>query len=1289
MKIQHSWNVTLFLLVFLFQLSTAQTNYYWSDNEKINLTEDYSSIIVHLKSTASVNTAANRLSTENKLESIEIHEAKNSMILTLKEGSSRTPNQWRSAIGIDEKDIRSISPAFRLDDGFPLWNTHKVILKMKRGNSINLLEEYLSKYNAWVREEQFGNILVETDQIDQILKLSNEIRESGLVEYAHPDFYARVTQFSDPLYPYQFQMNNTGQLIDGHAGQVDCDVDAPEAWAITTGSSNITIAVIDDGLEDHEDFNDSNGNSRLLNGYTPANNGNGTPKSSAKHGVPCAGIITASHNGIGVKGLAPESKFFSVNIFYGGESTSDLAAAFNWAVNNGADVISNSWGYSSCSLNLSVLTNAINNAANNGRNGLGCVIVFASGNNNFSCVTYPGKLDSVIAVGAVTNKGVRSFYSNYGSDLDVVAPSNGAAGVRSTDRMGSAGYTSTNYTNSFGGTSAACPAVAGVAALALAANPSLNSSTIRAIISETADDMGPSGNDPQYGNGRANAHQAVLCAQAGGSCTGGGGGGGGGGTTDYCTSQGNSVFYEWINSFTLGGFTNNSGLASSGYSDHTDQIIELNNGNTYPVSITPGFSGNSYNDYYRIWIDFNNDKDFDDPGEEVFSPNPTSSTASGTISIPSSSHQGLTRMRVSQKFGAPPSSCEVFSFGEVEDYTVDLSIPTIQCDAPSELIVSNIGTETATISWEAVQGALSYDIRYRQVGSGSWTVFPYYNNTSVNLFALQAGFSYNIQVSSNCDGQTNSPWTDMLTFTTLEQEPCNIPEDVQAGDIKEFSALLTWYDPDTILSYDLRYRDTSLTSWNTVTGIDTNFYLLENLDSETAYVFEVRTDCEESESEWTEQVQFTTSNGCDSPTELESIVISTTEAELFWLEDTLHSYYEIRLKVQDSSSWDTISPIEEFSHYLDDLDENTVYEWQVSGVCSVDNSPWSFKRSFQTPVDSSCYLPEFIELTNISFNSASLEWAGTSFTENYNLRYREANTIAWTNVSGIDTSWYTITNLSPETSYEVQIQTNCTTDESSDWSEVIEFTTTDYLLPGDYCDSYGMDSSNEWIEYFGMSNVSNSSGNNGGYLNYTENIINIEQGNKYELEFAKGSVSNGICFFTVYLDFNMNGIFEEKEEIVKTSTYYDYGKSAVVKIPNGFPIGYRKLRVSLKYFGSAGACEIYERGETEDYIVFMSDDGNSQDADISISNEEESITEVPDFSFEVSPNPATAYIKILANQEVEILSGDLFNMEGQSIRKIIPSDIGQDLYIETLKPGMYFVRIHTPEGIITRKFIKQ
>jgi subtilisin family serine protease len=1287
MKIQPLWNLILFLTVSLFQTSTAQSNYYWSNNEKIELTEDYTSVIVHLNSTASVSTQASRLSTDNDLKSIEIHEAKNSMILFLKDGIQRSAEQWKTATGIDPKDIKSISPALKLEDGFPLWNTHKVVLRLKRGISLNLLEEYLSKHQAWVREEQFGNVLIETDQITNILPLANEIKESGLVEYAHPDFYAVVTKFSDPLYPYQFQMHNTGQTIDGHTGQVDCDVDAPEAWAITTGSPNIKIAVIDDGLEGHEDFNDANGNSRLLTGYTPANNGNGTPKSSGKHGVPCAGIITASHNNLGVKGLAPDSKFFSVNIFYGGESTSDLAAAFNWSVNNGADVISNSWGYSSCSLNFSVLTNAINNAANNGRNGLGCAIVFASGNNNFSCVTYPGNLDSVIAVGAVTNKGVRSYYSNYGADLDVVAPSNGAAGVRSTDRMGSAGYTSSNYTSSFGGTSAACPAVAGVAALTLAANPNLTSSTVRSIISTTADDMGPTGPDSQYGNGRANAHQAVLCAQAGGNCT-GGGGGGGGGTSQYCNSQGNSVSYEWINSFSLGSFTNTSGTASSGYSDHTDQIISLSNGNTYPVSISPGFSGTVYNEYYRIWIDFNNDMDFDDPGEQIFSGGPTSGTASGTISIPNTTYQGNTRMRVSQKYSAFPTPCEVFAYGEVEDYTVDLGGNSVQCDAPSTVFASNIGINTATINWSPVTEANSYDIRYRKLGTSSWTIIPNYNNTSVNLNALQAGSTYTVQVSSNCAESTDSPWSGSTIFTCLEEEPCPAPEDLQAGDIEQYSARLTWTEVSEAEVYDLRYRKSSLGSWTYVSNINTTEYLLTDLEETTSYIAEIRSDCSLSDSEWSEQISFTTSNGCNSPTGLESIIINPTEVELFWNEDTLHLYYQLRLRTEDSSEWDTISPIDEANYYLTDLNENTVYEWQVSGVCQVGNSPWSFKNNFLTPVDSTCYLPDAFEVSSLSFNSATLSWSSTNLAQTYTLRYRTSGNTVWTTITDIDQLSNTIDDLLPETNYEAQLQVDCSTGENSGWSDLLEFTTTSYALPGEYCDSYGLDSSNEWIDYFAMSNVENTTGNDGGYLHYTNEVINLEDDSKYYIYFSKDAPENGICYFSFFLDFNMNGVFESNEMIRKTMTYFNSVKSSKITIPANLPEGYRKLRVVLKYYNSAEACEVYDRGETEDYIVYIGSGDNLQDDSASITNEE-STEDIPtrDLSITLSPNPSSDYVRIDYPEDLEIISGEIINMGGKSIQVITPEAIENVMDVSSLKPGMYFIQFNTSEGILSRKLI--
>ena len=223
MKILINWIIASAMLMLLCLNATAQSqDYYWSDNQKFYLERDYTAVLIHLNETASAVTLANRLgTTDNKIKSIEIHEAKNSLLVHLKDGMERNQNQWRNEIGLNEEDIRSISPALRLDDGFPLWNTHKVVLKLKRGHSLSQLDPFLSKYNAWIREEQFGNILLETDQINNILPLANAIRESGLVEFSHPDFYAVITKLSDPLYPFQFQMNNTGQSIDGYSGQPD------------------------------------------------------------------------------------------------------------------------------------------------------------------------------------------------------------------------------------------------------------------------------------------------------------------------------------------------------------------------------------------------------------------------------------------------------------------------------------------------------------------------------------------------------------------------------------------------------------------------------------------------------------------------------------------------------------------------------------------------------------------------------------------------------------------------------------------------------------------------------------------------------------------------------------------------------------------------------------------------------------------------------------------------------------------------------------------------------------
>lgn len=524
-------------LFLIFTVSaTAQTSY-WADGEKVNLFETKEAIIVHMATNQPLPNDLESTLDKEWIETVEIHTLKNRFIVTLEKNAPYDIATILPSLGMENTAIRSITTGFQLDDGFHLYPTHEIVLKLKPGQKVNEILSQLNLTDVSFNRTSYDVVILETENIENVVSIANKIEESGLVEWCHPDWYAKAELYNDPLYPQQFQMHNTGQTIDGFTGQNDVDCDAPEAWAITKGSSAVKVAIIDDGVESHEDFNDAAGNSRLISGFSPINNGNGTPIASGAHGVACAGIVTASHNNIGVMGVAPNVRMHSVNIFVGGESTQNIADGITWAKNQGVAVMSNSWGWPSCTFSATNVTNAINDAYNNGNGGKGCTVVFASGNNFFTCVGYPARLANCIAVGAVTNTGVHSSYANQGPTLDVVAPSNGAATVRTTDRMGSPGYSSGNTTNTFGGTSAACPVVAGVACLVTSYNSSLTSAQVKSILESSATDMGASGFDNTFGHGRVSAYDALIAA-----------GGGGGGVTCNTTISG----YPYNESFESG-----------------------------------------------------------------------------------------------------------------------------------------------------------------------------------------------------------------------------------------------------------------------------------------------------------------------------------------------------------------------------------------------------------------------------------------------------------------------------------------------------------------------------------------------------------------------------------------------------------------------------------------------------------------------------------------------------------------------------------------------------------------
>jgi subtilisin family serine protease len=511
--------LALLALVLASATLSAREFYYWTEGQTYSLVEDRSSVALHFHPGSMPDNIAQAALVPGVIK-VDVHPYHGRAILHLDAGFSGSAEELAAGIPLPEGALRSAVFGLSNPEGTRMWLTHEVVLIAEPGVSLSAYTDLLQRYDARFSRMRYQTTVLDVDHPLQALELANAIQERGGVLFSIPDFYSPIS-YADPLYANQFQMNNTGQVIDGFASVVDIDVNAPEAWAVTTGDPSMIVAVVDDGVNAHEDLQTAGGASRVLSGLTPATGGNGAPiGTSAAHGVACAGIVAASHNSIGVRGVAPQVQLLPVNIFAGGETTQDLADAITFAKNSGAAVITNSWGYpGSCSLNYSNLTNAINDAALNGRGGLGCVVVFAAGNSYGTCVDYPAYLSNVIAVGAVTNLGTRSSYSNRGTALDVVAPSNPApgqsgAGVRTTDRMGTAGYASGNYTNTFGGTSAACPVVAGVAALVLDVNPSLTGTAVRERLTSTATDMGAAGFDNDFGFGRVNAFAAVTGASA-------------------------------------------------------------------------------------------------------------------------------------------------------------------------------------------------------------------------------------------------------------------------------------------------------------------------------------------------------------------------------------------------------------------------------------------------------------------------------------------------------------------------------------------------------------------------------------------------------------------------------------------------------------------------------------------------------------------------------------------------------------------------------------------------------
>ncbi len=314
-----------------------------------------------------------------------------------------------------------------------------------------------------------------------------------------------------------------------------------------------------------------------------------------------------------------------------------------------------------------------------------------------------------------------------------------------------------------------------------------------------------------------------------------------GGGSSYCASQGNSVTDEYIGNVQLNTI-NNSSTGGGGYTDFTSISTDLNLNGSYTITVTPTWTGTVYSEGYAVWIDYNGDFDFADAGELVWSKAASQTTpVSGTFTIPSTATLGATRMRVSMKYNGIPTECEAFSYGEVEDYTINITngttADTQAPTAPTSLTSSNVTETTVDLSWTASTdnvGVTGYDVYKNGVLLSSVTT----TNTQVTGLTASTAYSFYVKAKDAAGNvSTASNTVNVTTNTSPDTQAPTAPTSLAASNTTQTTVDLSWTastDNVSVTSYDVYKNGTLLSS---VTTTNTQ---ITGLTANTAYSFYVK-----------------------------------------------------------------------------------------------------------------------------------------------------------------------------------------------------------------------------------------------------------------------------------------------------------------------------------------------------------------------------------------------------------------------------------------------------------------
>lgn len=515
----------------------------------------------------------------------------------------------------------------------------------------------------------------------------------------------------------------------------------------------------------------------------------------------------------------------------------------------------------------------------------------------------------------------------------------------------------------------------------------------------------------------------------------------------YCAAYA-SKSDGYIEKFSFGDVEYVSGN-DGGWGIHQQQRLIAHVGTEMNFSITPVKTIEHYEldayfrAYYTIFIDFNRDKDFDDPGEYVLKDEgPTDKPYSWKIPIPKNATLGLTRMRVIMSRKTLGKACErSTNILEVEDHALGI-FPLCPSTPPSAFKIDSISSGSVKLSLEG--DAVGYQWRYRLKSGSSWIALDSVVMPELHISGLIQDTEYEAQVRRACGGGNWSLFSSSFSFKTPF---CRINNEEKISVyLRERNRVGLSFSLRTALKYEWRFREDASSKWLDTLHSNAASVLIDSLKMGTRYDVQIRVECSPGNwSDWSGSTFFTWGE-CQAITASQLYIgfnIILQNDDLFLrTRMIMANRFFWRFRRKGTGTWFEVSTNEPSYHwYPSSFEADISYEWQVAYLCqNGQKSPWSPVGQFAlAPTECIKAQTKFVKIKSISAKRAVL-LADIPYGLQFAWEWREKE--GWWKSSGSAYAFREIEliNLKPNTEYEYRFKYWCAKG-AQDWSDVSTFKT--------------------------------------------------------------------------------------------------------------------------------------------------------------------------------------------------------------------------------------------------------